>query len=162
MRTLSYSWHCSYSPSLCQSSCPFFRAKLHFMMFMLLIVFPILSSKIKLHMCTFLGHLQIIITFAPSILPVSFFFIHAYLYCILCLLYKGTHVYSIIWEVQYTYSVFLTHQFFLHCLINFWIDTNLFFFFSFTLFYSIFKIDTKTLTLLLCQFFRYTQKLNGY
>ena len=53
-----------------------FGAKLHFMLFILLIAFPVLSSKIKLQMSTFLGHLQIIITFAPSILPVSFFFSH--------------------------------------------------------------------------------------
>ena len=53
-----------------------FKAKLYFMLFMLLIAFPVLSSKIKLHMSTFLGHLQIIITFAPSVLPVLFFFSH--------------------------------------------------------------------------------------
>ena len=53
-----------------------FGAKLHFMLFILLIAFPVLSSKIKLQMSTFLGHLQIIITFAPSISPVSFFFNH--------------------------------------------------------------------------------------
>ena len=51
-----------------------FGAKLHFMLFMLLTAFLVLSSKIKLHMSTFLGHLQIIITFTPSVLPVSFFF----------------------------------------------------------------------------------------
>ena len=33
-----------------------------------------LSSKIKLHMSAFLGHLQTIITFSPSVLPISFFF----------------------------------------------------------------------------------------
>ena len=55
---------------------PFFGAKLHFMLFILLIAFLVQSSKIKLHMTAFLGHLQIIITFAPSILPVSFFFNH--------------------------------------------------------------------------------------
>ena len=32
--------------------------------------------QIKLHMSTFLGHLQTITTFAPSILPISFFFSH--------------------------------------------------------------------------------------
>ena len=53
-----------------------FRAKLHFMLFMLLIAFPVLSSKIKLHMNAFWGHLQIIITFTPSVLSVSFFFNH--------------------------------------------------------------------------------------
>ena len=53
-----------------------FGAKLHFMLFMLLITFPVLSSKIKLHMSAFLGHFQIIITFAPSVLPISFFFSH--------------------------------------------------------------------------------------
>ena len=53
-----------------------FRAKLLFMLFMLLIAFPILSSKIKFHMSTFLGHLQTITTFAPSVLLVSFFFSH--------------------------------------------------------------------------------------
>ena len=53
-----------------------FRVKLHFMLFILLIAFPVLSSKIKLHTSAFLGHLQIIITFAPSVLSVSFFFSH--------------------------------------------------------------------------------------
>ena len=48
-----------------------FRAKL---LFMLLITFPVLSSKIKLYMSTILGHLQTITTFTPSILSVSFFF----------------------------------------------------------------------------------------
>ena len=51
-----------------------FGAKLLFMLFMLLIAFPVLSSKIKLHMRAFLGHLQTITTFALSALPVSFFF----------------------------------------------------------------------------------------
>ena len=51
-----------------------FGAKLLFMLFMLLITFLVLSSKIKLHMSAFLGHLQIIITFVPSVLPVSFSF----------------------------------------------------------------------------------------
>ena len=37
--------------------CSFFWAKPLFMLFMLLIAFPILSSKIKLHMSAFLGHL---------------------------------------------------------------------------------------------------------
>ena len=53
-----------------------FGAKLLFMLFMLLIAFQVLLSKIKLHMSSFLGHLQTIITFAPSILLVSFFFSH--------------------------------------------------------------------------------------
>ena len=53
-----------------------FGAKLHFMMFMLLIAFQVLLSTIKLHMSAFLGHLQIIATFAPLILPISFFFSH--------------------------------------------------------------------------------------
>ena len=53
-----------------------FGAKLLFMLFMLLIAFSILSSKIKLHISTFLGHLQITTTFAPSVLLVSFFFSH--------------------------------------------------------------------------------------
>ena len=51
-----------------------FGAKLLFMLFMLLIAFPVLSSKIKLHMSAFLSHLQTITTFAPLILPISFFF----------------------------------------------------------------------------------------
>ena len=46
------------------------------MLFMLLIAFQILLSKIKLHMSAFLGHLQTITTFAPSVLLVSFFFNH--------------------------------------------------------------------------------------
>ena len=50
-----------------------FREKL---LFMLLITFQVLLSKIKLHMSAFLGHLQTITTFAPSILLVSFFFSH--------------------------------------------------------------------------------------
>ena len=53
-----------------------FGAKLLFMLFMLLIVFQILLFKIKLHMSAFLGHLQIITTFTPSVLLVSFFFSH--------------------------------------------------------------------------------------
>ena len=53
-----------------------FRAKLLFMLFMLLIAFQVLLFKIKLHMSTFLGHLQTITTFAPLILLVSFFFSH--------------------------------------------------------------------------------------
>ena len=48
-----------------------FGAKL---LFMLLIAFSILSSKIKLHMNAFMSHLQTITTFALSVLPVSFFF----------------------------------------------------------------------------------------
>ena len=53
-----------------------FWAKLLFMLFMLLIAFAVLSSKLKLHMNAFLGHLQTITTFAHSVLPVSFFFSH--------------------------------------------------------------------------------------
>ena len=53
-----------------------FGAKLLFMLFMLLIAFQVLLSKIKLHMSTFLGHLQTITTFIPSVLLVSFFFNH--------------------------------------------------------------------------------------
>ena len=54
----------------------FFGVKLLFMLFMLLIAFQVLLSKIKLHMSSFLGHLQTIITFTLSILLVSFFFSH--------------------------------------------------------------------------------------
>ena len=50
-----------------------FGAKL---LFMLLIAFQVLLSTIKLHMSAFLGHLQIITTFAPLALLVSFFFNH--------------------------------------------------------------------------------------
>ena len=50
-----------------------FGAKL---LFMLLITFQVLLSTIKLHMSAFLGHLQIITTFAPLVLLVSFFFNH--------------------------------------------------------------------------------------
>ena len=50
-----------------------FGAKL---LFMLLIAFQVLLSTIKLHMNAFLGHLQTITTFAPSVLLVSFFFNH--------------------------------------------------------------------------------------
>ena len=53
-----------------------FGVKLLFMLFMLLIAFQILLSKIKLHMSTFLGHLQTITTFASSALLVLFFFSH--------------------------------------------------------------------------------------
>ena len=53
-----------------------FKAKLLFMLFILLIAFQALLSKIKLHISAFLGHLQTITTFAPSILLVSFFFSH--------------------------------------------------------------------------------------
>ena len=53
-----------------------FGVKLLFMLFILLIAFRILLSKIKLHMSAFLGHLQTIITFAPSVLLISFFFSH--------------------------------------------------------------------------------------
>ena len=53
-----------------------FGAKLLFMLFMLLIAFQIFLSTIKLHISAFLGYLQIIITFAPLVLLVSFFFSH--------------------------------------------------------------------------------------
>ena len=53
-----------------------FGAKLLFMLFMLLIAFQVLLSTIILHMSAFLGHLQIITTFAPLVLLVSFFFNH--------------------------------------------------------------------------------------
>ena len=53
-----------------------FGAKLLFMLFILLITFQVLLSKIKLHMSAFLGHLQTITTFDPSILLLSFFFSH--------------------------------------------------------------------------------------
>ena len=53
-----------------------FRAKLLFMLFMLLIAFQVLLSKIKLHMSVFLGHLQTITTFTHLVLLVSFFFSH--------------------------------------------------------------------------------------
>ena len=53
-----------------------FWAKLLFILFILLIAFWVLSSKIKLHMSTFLDHLQTITTFALSVLLVSFFFSH--------------------------------------------------------------------------------------
>ena len=53
-----------------------FGAKLLFILFMLLIAFQVLLSKIKLHISAFLGHLQTITTFAPSVLLVSFFFSH--------------------------------------------------------------------------------------
>ena len=53
-----------------------FKVKLLFMLFILLIAFLVLSSKIKLHMSVFLDHLQTITTFAPSVLFVSFFFSH--------------------------------------------------------------------------------------
>ena len=53
-----------------------FGSKLLFMLFMLLIAFQVLLFKIKLHMSAFLGHLQTITTFAPSVLLVSFFFSH--------------------------------------------------------------------------------------
>ena len=46
------------------------------MLFMLLIAFQALLSTIKLYMSVFLGHLQIITTFAPLVLLVSFFFNH--------------------------------------------------------------------------------------
>ena len=50
-----------------------FGAKL---LFMLLIAFQVLLSKIKLHMSAFLGHLQTITAFAPLVLLISFFFSH--------------------------------------------------------------------------------------
>ena len=53
---------------------PHFRGKLLFILFMLLVAFQALSSIIKLHMNTFLSHPLTIITYAPSILLVSFFF----------------------------------------------------------------------------------------
>ena len=53
-----------------------FGTKPLFMLFILLIAFLVLSSKIKLHMSAFLGHLRNIHTFAPLVLPVSFFFSH--------------------------------------------------------------------------------------
>ena len=53
-----------------------FGPKLLFILFMLLIAFQVLLSKIKLHMNAFLGHLQTITTFALSVLLVSFFFSH--------------------------------------------------------------------------------------
>ena len=53
-----------------------FGVKLLFMLFILLIAFRVLLSKIKLHMSAFLGHLQTITTFTPSVLLVSFFFNH--------------------------------------------------------------------------------------
>ena len=53
-----------------------FRAKLLFMLFMLLIAFQVLLSKIKLHMSAFSGHLQTITTYALSVLLLLFFFSH--------------------------------------------------------------------------------------
>ena len=53
-----------------------FGAKLLFMLFILLIAFQVILSKIKLHMSAFLGHLQTITIFVPSVLLVSFFFSH--------------------------------------------------------------------------------------
>ena len=53
-----------------------FGAKLLFMLFILLIAFQVLLSKIKLHMSAFLGHLQTITAFTLSVLLVSFFFSH--------------------------------------------------------------------------------------
>ena len=50
-----------------------FRVKL---LFILLIAFQVMLSKIKLHMNAFLGLLQTITTFASSVLLVSFFFSH--------------------------------------------------------------------------------------
>ena len=47
-----------------------------FMLFMLLTAFSILSSRIKFHMSTFLGHLLTITTFTPAyfVLPILFLF----------------------------------------------------------------------------------------
>ena len=53
-----------------------FGVKLLFILLMLLIAFQVLLSKIKLHISAFLGHLQTITTFAPSVLLVSFFLSH--------------------------------------------------------------------------------------
>ena len=53
-----------------------FGAKLLCMLFMLLVAFQVLSSKIKLHISAFLGHLQTITTFTPVVPLVSFFFSH--------------------------------------------------------------------------------------
>ena len=53
---------------------PHFGVKLLFILFMLLITFQALSYLIKLHIRAFLGHPLTIITCAPSVLPVSFFF----------------------------------------------------------------------------------------
>ena len=53
---------------------PHFKVKLLFMLFMLLIAFQALLSIIKLHMSAFLGHPLTIITYAPLVLFVSFFF----------------------------------------------------------------------------------------
>ena len=53
-----------------------FGAKLLFILFMLLITFRVLLSKMKPHMSAFLGHLQTITTFAPLVLLVLFFFNH--------------------------------------------------------------------------------------
>ena len=53
-----------------------FGTKLLFMLFMLLIAFQVLLSKIKLHMNASLDHLQTITTFTPSVLLVSLFFSH--------------------------------------------------------------------------------------
>ena len=44
------------------------------MLFMLLIAFQALSSIVKLHISAFLGHPLTIITYAPFVLLVSFFF----------------------------------------------------------------------------------------
>ena len=51
-----------------------FGVKLLFILFMLLIAFQVLLSKIKLHMSAFLSHLQTITTFIPLVLLVLFFF----------------------------------------------------------------------------------------
>ena len=53
-----------------------FWVKLLFILFMLLIAFQVLLSKIKLYISAFSSHLQTITTFASSILLVSFFFSH--------------------------------------------------------------------------------------
>ena len=53
---------------------PHFEVKPLFMLFMLLIAFQALSSIVKLHISAFLGHPLTIITYAPFVLLVSFFF----------------------------------------------------------------------------------------
>ena len=53
-----------------------FGAKLLFMLFMLLIAFQVLLSKIKVHLSALLGHLQTITTFTHLVPLVLFFFSH--------------------------------------------------------------------------------------
>ena len=87
LKGVSVLWSCLSSSSCLPQCCLFrtslfcrafslFGVKLLFMLFMLLIAFQVLLSKIKLHMSTFSGHFQTITTFTPSILLVSFFFNH--------------------------------------------------------------------------------------